>query len=829
MHATGGGYNGSGLEDRLRLIIVDSPDVAAPLVGALDVADIGAWMWVADERALYFSPGMFELLGLAREPRGDLLRRFVRSVHADDQGQIRGLLNGQMPGGRFRLRYRVTPPAGPLRWIEDRGRVERDATGALIRQGGAMRDVTHEVGAEQERREADARLEALVNAIPFPVWGRSGPNLVVTHQNAASIASWGNLRGQQLEDAPAELRPVWEQQLADAMTGQIVRARREEMFADEPRTVDEIVAPVIVEDAVTGVVGVAIDVSEEARAGRVQALLLEISADFAGRSTDTLDTGIVQALERVARFLGAPVAVLGEIGDGQDDDQLRITHSWFDPATQREQPRVLEVDISALRSLLRRIELNAPLIVRSRDELAEGSCERAWLTSNQLQSLALVPTRALDGRRTLLGLAGASDDIVEWPPDTASCMRLVSMLLGGVLTRARVDDDRKVVERGVQEAHKVESLGVLAGGVAHHFNNLLTAILGNASLLRQELPDTPGVSDALDQIDTASRRAADLCREMLAYSGRGRLALHVTDLNALLREMRPFVEVTVPKTARLVLDFAPRLPGVRVDQAQLRQLVLNLVLNAAESLQNAVGTITIRTTSGPRSAQDLAKSVFGPQLPGGTYVSLSVSDNGCGMTADTVERIFDPFFSTKFTGRGLGLAAVVGIVRAHSGALNVVTESGEGSTFELLLPADAARPADAAEPLLPFSHDSLLKWRTTGTALVVDDERGVRELVRTVLQRVGMTVVVADSGGSGVEAFNRAADDIRVVLLDLRMPGLDGRRALEAIRRTRPDVPAILMSGYAAVEIESAAAFVFLPKPFTPAVLRAAVKRALNE
>jgi PAS domain-containing protein len=371
MHATGGGPNGSGLEDRLRLIIVDTPDVAAPLVRALDVADIGAWMWVVAERALYFSPGVFELLGLAREPASGLLRRFVGSVHVDDQSQVRALVNGHLPGGRFRLRYRVTPPDGPLRWIEDRGRVERTAAGVLVRQGGALRDVTYEVGGEQERREADARLEALVNAIPFPVWGRSGPKLAITHQNAASVAVWGNLHGQQLDDAPADLRPVWEQQLADAMTGQIVRGRHEEIFGGATRTVDEIVAPVIVEDAVAGVVGVAIDVSEEARAARFQALLTEISADFAGRSTDTLDAGVVHALERIARFLGAPVAVLGEIGDGRHNDPFRMTHSWFDLATQREQPSRLEVDVSALGTLLRAIELNAPLILRSREELLD--------------------------------------------------------------------------------------------------------------------------------------------------------------------------------------------------------------------------------------------------------------------------------------------------------------------------------------------------------------------------------------------------------------------------------------------------------------------------
>ena len=829
MPASGGGHNGSRLEDQLRLVIVDSPDVAAPLVSALDVADIGAWMWVEAERSLYFSPRVLALLGLAAEPRGNLMSRFFQGIHPDDQDTVRPLLRGEATAGPFRVRYRFTPPGGPLRWIEDRGRVERDAADRLVRQGGALRDVTFEVGRELERREADARLEALVNAMPFAVWGRSGANLNVTHQNAASVALWGDMRGHALGDAPADLRRVWEGQLAEVMTGQVVRTRIEHVRDGELRTINEIIAPVVVEDQVTGAVGVAIDVTDEARASRIQALLTEISADFAGRSSDMLAEGLTLALEKIARFLGAPVAVLCEVSDNAEDEQGRLTHWWVDPATGRQQPRFLQFDARSIQPLLQRVALNTPVVIRSRDELREGSRERAWLAEHGLQSFAMVPTQPVEGTLTLLGLAGTFDEFVDWPQDTASVMRLASTLLTGVLARAGADAHQKSVERRMQETQKLESLGVLAGGIAHDFNNLLTAILGNASLLRAEHGSAEEFVEPIEQIELASRRAAELCRQMLAFAGRGRFALQLLDVNTVIRDMQALLQITVPKNSRLELALAPALPPVLADEAQIRQLVMNLVINAAEALADESGIITIRTTSGRRTAQDLSQSVFSPQLDEGDYVSLSVADTGSGMSEETVARIFDPFFSTKFTGRGLGLAAVVGIVRAHKGALRVESRVGAGSTFELMLPAREGSLPPPPEALSLATDAALAAWRTTGTALVIDDEQGVRELVRSVLERAGMTVLVADNGESGVREFQKVAGHVRVVLVDLTMPGLDGRQVLAEMQKIRADVPAILMSGYSPADLVNSPSHAFLPKPFTPARLRSIVKRLLGE
>jgi two-component system, cell cycle sensor histidine kinase and response regulator CckA len=408
-------------------------------------------------------------------------------------------------------------------------------------------------------------------------------------------------------------------------------------------------------------------------------------------------------------------------------------------------------------------------------------------------------------------------------------MRVTATLLGGVLARAGADESQKSIERRMQETQRLESLGILAGGIAHDFNNLLTAILGNASLLRAELPASEGGFEAIEQIESASRRAADLCRQMLAYAGRGRFALQLLDVNDLLRDMRAVLERHIPANATLELTLAEKVPAVLADETQLRQLILNLVFNAVEALHEGAGLIRLRTTSGPRSRQELAKSAFGPDLADGDYVSVSVSDTGTGMSPETVARIFDPFFSTKFSGRGLGLAAVVGIVRAHKGAMQVRSEVGVGSTLELILPAQAGVAAPPPEVISPASQASLAAWHTTGTALVIDDERGIRDLVRSVLERAGMTVIPAETGERGLAEFTRAAGDVRIVIVDLTMPGLDGRETLAAIRQVRADVPAIVMSGYSPADLVNSPSYAFLHKPFTPAMLRLLVKRLLGD
>jgi PAS domain S-box-containing protein len=387
-----------------------------------------------------------------------------------------------------------------------------------------------------------------------------------------------------------------------------------------------------------------------------------------------------------------------------------------------------------------------------------------------------------------------------------------------VTERKRAEAERAALEQNLRQTQKLESLGVLAGGVAHDFNNLLTGILGNANLARLESPPGSAALPYLDQIEQICLRAADLCRQMLAYAGKGRFVVERLDLNRVVADMTHLLQVSIAKG--VVLDFRPAepLPPVLADASQMRQVVMNLVLNASEAIGERGGVVGV-STGVARGGQD-------PDLPPGDYVVLEVSDDGPGMTEEVRARIFDPFFTTKFTGRGLGLAAVQGIVRGHHGTISVSTRPGHGTTFRVLFPrAEGVAAAEAGEAGAPEP------WRGEGTVMVADDEETVRRVAAAMLESVGFRVELADDGAAAVERFRADPDTFRLVLLDLTMPGLGGEEALCALRRVRPDVRVILMSGYAEPEVATRFAGQglagFVQKPFQLPTLLAKVREAL--
>ncbi len=397
------------------------------------------------------------------------------------------------------------------------------------------------------------------------------------------------------------------------------------------------------------------------------------------------------------------------------------------------------------------------------------------------------------------------------------------------VTRLRLEQEAALaVERRLRDAQKLESLGVLAGGIAHDFNNLLTTMLGQASLLRLDLPASSPMQDSLASIETAATRAADLCQQMLAYSGCARSALRHLDLGALVEETARLARASLGRDARLVLELTPGLPPVYGDSIQLRQIVMNLVINSSDALGDRPGTITVTTGLIHADRPLLDTSLLGAGLPAADYCLLEVADTGCGMTPETLAHIFEPFYTTKFTGRGLGLSAVLGIVRSHHGTLQVESAPGQGSRFRLLLPAARrlhhSGPAEAPRPGPPTVSRPRI--------LVVDDEPSVRETARQVLQAGGHEVELAADGLSALETFRRAPHLYAVVLLDYAMPRLDGPQTLAELRRLAPTLPVVLMSGFS--EEEAFARFgphgpaTFLQKPFPAAALLELVRHHLS-
>lgn len=394
-----------------------------------------------------------------------------------------------------------------------------------------------------------------------------------------------------------------------------------------------------------------------------------------------------------------------------------------------------------------------------------------------------------------------------------------------VTERKRAEDERRRLEAQMLHVQKLESLGVLAGGIAHDFNNLLTSMLGYAALALREIPIGSPAQPLLLEVERAAARAAELTQQMLAYSGKGRFAVQPIDLSRLVQEMVQLLRTVVSRKAVFHCDIAPGLPVIEADATQLRQVVMNLITNASDALEEQTGLVRIRTGV-LHLDQPTLLSPYADEAAPGDYVFLEVADNGQGMPPEIQARIFDPFFTTKFTGRGLGLAAVLGIVRGHRGLIEVLSAPGQGSTFRVLFPRAAAPAPAQAEPEQPRDG-----WRGQGTLLVVDDEEGVRMVVRRVLEAAGFQTVTARDGAEGLEQFQRHEEHIVGVLLDLTMPRRSGLELLHELHRLRPSLPIFLMSGFSEEEVKARCAGLeiagFLEKPFNLDNLVAVVRTGL--
>jgi signal transduction histidine kinase/ActR/RegA family two-component response regulator len=401
----------------------------------------------------------------------------------------------------------------------------------------------------------------------------------------------------------------------------------------------------------------------------------------------------------------------------------------------------------------------------------------------------------------------------------------VVAVLEDVTRQRRAERERDRAEAQLQQAQKLESLGLLAGGIAHDFNNLLVAMLGNASLALLDLEPDARARQSVEEIEHAAQRAADLTRQLLAYAGKGRFVIESVDASAVVTEMAALLRTAVSRNATIELDLATTLPSIEVDSTQFRQVVMNLITNASDALVDQPGRIILRTGRQTLSQSYLEACVPGTDATPGDFVYVEVRDTGSGMDAATQRRIFDPFFSTKFTGRGLGLAATLGIMRGHRGAIHVYSEIDNGTSFKLHFPASAH---SAAPPKLSSNS----AWLGSGRVLIVDDDHGVRAVARGLLQRRGFEVVEAESGDAALQVYGADPSAFAMVLLDLTMPGRSGDDTFRAIRSIREDARVVLMSGYNEQDVTQL--FVgrglaaFLQKPFRAEELYDTIARTLN-
>ncbi|MBI2880217.1 MAG: response regulator [Candidatus Tectomicrobia bacterium] len=428
-------------------------------------------------------------------------------------------------------------------------------------------------------------------------------------------------------------------------------------------------------------------------------------------------------------------------------------------------------------------------------------------------------------------LEAGADDYLSKPVD----LGLLEVRLTIAERRAReraegrqAEEERKQLEAQFQHTQKLESLGVLAGGIAHDFNNLLMSILGYAGLAMIDVPLESPARYSVEQIETAGLRAAELTNQLLAYTGKTPLIIQPLSLSKLVEEMAHLLEAIIPKAVVVEYHFDPDPPPIDGDASQLRQVAMNLITNASEAIGDGSGVIRVSTGEIEVDHSYLSETYLGHELPDGRYVFLEVSDTGSGMDEEMRERIFDPFFTTKSTGRGLGLAALMGIVRGHRGAIRLHSEPGRGTTFRVLFPC--SEQAGEEPPGRPRIARGL---QGRGTILVVDDEDSVRTVSRMMLEKCGFTVLTARDGKEGVDLFREYSDNIAAVILDLTMPQMDGEEAFHEIRRIRPDARVMLSSGYpeedASYRFAGKGLAGFIQKPYGPMLLIEKLEELLQD
>lgn len=403
------------------------------------------------------------------------------------------------------------------------------------------------------------------------------------------------------------------------------------------------------------------------------------------------------------------------------------------------------------------------------------------------------------------------------------------------LTSCRdVSESRKHEEKNLllqsqlEHSQRLESLGVLAGGIAHDFNNLLAAIMGNAELARKEVKEPSRATKHFDNIEETCDQAGELCKQMLAYAGKSLHTMDILEVNGLVRDMGGLIKASLDQNIDLQLRLDEQPLSIEADKAQIQQVILNFIINAAEAIGSDIGDIRIRTGMMDADRTFLDKQYNGADLPEGKYVFVTIADSGCGMTDQTIRKIFDPFFTRKETGTGLGLSVVLGIVQGHKGVIEVISKIGKGSKFRVLLPR--AYQAFGKKEVLTSEIDG---WQGDGTVLVVDDDPAVRKVASLFLKHFQFDVLQAADGLEGLDIFCKHQKEIVAVLLDITMPRLGGVDTMKKMREANPRIPVVMVSGYSEVEIESLAEEnqpdMFVTKPFRAKNLKKALYKVLKK
>jgi PAS domain S-box-containing protein len=750
----------------------------ARLSAALDARGVGVWEWCPGTGETYWDVRTRELWGLDAHvvPAFSL---FLARIHPEDRAHVReAVTRATRPesGGAYEIELRVLGPR--TRWISARGVCSFDAEGRPERFTGTLVDITEErllrdkAQARARRQEANARLvhrlarattpEASLAALCEEIAGALSASIVSVRviDQATGLTSTAHDFGAPPGWAPPAAAPENRERflaehgdvaqfrdlrvVSDLPSGDFLRAQGVESLAHARLVLDERTAGLLIaawNDPRT------LDAEEMqffVAAADVAAAAL-VSARVAARYREIVHamSECVVLTDSIGRIVFANPAVEAFVGYSADELLGDTGHRlWFDEDRDAREARY--------RALVR------------------GAPPRR----------EVLRYRTRDGREV-------------WGLEAMVRFRDTSIRSGALTIVTDVTESRRI-DAAMRQAQRLESLGVLAGGIAHDFNNLLVGILGNASVALEGAAGRPELVHCLADIEMAAERAAELTRQLLAYAGKSRFVIARSNVNELVEGIARLVSATISKRILLRYELSDDLLVVEGDATQLRQVIMNLLTNAADAIGTQAGVVTLRTRACRLDAEALSQLTLGDTLTAGEYVAIEVIDTGSGMSEQTRGRIFDPFFTTKFTGRGLGLAAVLGILRAHHAAIDVESIEGQGTTFRVLLPRVQLDSADVTLPAAIDRHLSLPKCMV----MVEDDEDDVRRGKCRVLTRRGVEVIEAKDGPSAIEALRTHRHRIDVVVLDYTMPGMSGAEAFAQLQAIEPDVRVVLASGY---------------------------------
>ncbi|MDD2308405.1 MAG: PocR ligand-binding domain-containing protein [Desulfuromonadaceae bacterium] len=392
-------------------------------------------------------------------------------------------------------------------------------------------------------------------------------------------------------------------------------------------------------------------------------------------------------------------------------------------------------------------------------------------------------------------------------------MRDQIMVISDITVRKRAEEEKKLLEQQLRQAQKLESLGALAGGIAHDFNNILTIIMGGCHLMKMD-PESAQVQ--IPTIEKAAERAAELCRQMMSYAGKSPIVHSQVDMGELVDDMIVLLRTTIPKNAAINFERTTTIPFIKGDTSQLNQIVMNLVINASEAIGDVEGEIRVILSTTKIRAGQPEKDNFGNTIPPGWYVCLEVTDNGSGMDDESRRRIFEPFYTTKFAGRGLGMSAIIGIIKGHGGALQLFSRRGYGSIFKIFFPVQLSETV-RGKPPLPATMSS---WHGSGTILLVDDEEKVVFVMKLMLEKLGFAVIAAINGKEALDLYQEHGDEITLVVTDIGMPVMDGYQLFQELKILNPALPIIIASGFgnsiisSQISRENVAGFIDKPYDF---------------